>query len=401
MKVGFFTQNNKRGGLDTFLINLINFWPKKNDNIFIFYNKSHKGIVDYKKKIKRKVKYINYDYSLSQDLNTPNSNFFFKLYIKLIRYIYLLNSIYIKPNYFKEIFKRNNIEKLLIVNGGYQGGEACNSALFGWKQYKPNYLPWYSFHNYAQKDKNAIHFIENFLRNLIDKKVLNSTRGMVSVSKSCIKSLKLRKNLNKIKTKVIYNGKNFLKKKNVHKKKNKKIKKIIMLAVLEPRKGFEYILKSMRIIKELDKSIKLYIYGDGNLNEKITIKKLIKEFNLKNTVSLNGFVQNTEKIFLESDLVAIPSQENESFGYVAVEAFFYKKPVIACATGGLNEIIRNNYDGFLVNKKNYKKFANKIIFLLKNNNLKNKFIKNGYYSYQKKFTANNMSQNYFNLIMNV
>ncbi len=399
MNVGFFTQNNKRGGLDTFIINLINFWPKKSDNIFIFYNKSHKGVIDYKKKIKRKVKYINYDYSLSQDLNASNSNFFFKLYIKFIRYIYLLNSIYVKPNYFKEIFKKNNIEKLLIVNGGYQGGEACNSALFGWKKYKPTYLPWYSFHNYAQRDKNTIHFIENFLRNLIDKKVLISTNGMVSVSKSCLKSLKLRKNLSKIKTKVIYNGKNFLKKK-IYKKKNKKIKKIVMLAVLEPRKGFEYILKSMKIIKELDKNTKLYIYGDGNFNEKNTIKKLIKKFKLENTVSLNGFVQNTEKVFLESDIVAIPSQKNESFGYVAVEAFFYKKPVIACATGGLNEVIRDNYNGFLVDKKNYKKFANKIISLLQNNNLKNKFTKNGYYSYQKNFTAKDMSQNYYNLIMN-
>ncbi len=400
MKVGFFTQNNKRGGLDTFIINLVNFWPKKNDDIFIFYNKSHKGIIDYKKKIKRKVNYINYDHSLSQDLTTSNTNVFYKLYIKLIRYIYLFNSIYLKPHYFKKIFKQNNIEKLLIINGGYQGGEACNSALFGWKLYKPNYPPWYSFHNYAQRDKSTIHFIENFLRNLIDKKVLNCTSGMVSVSKSCLKSLKLRKNLNKIKTKVIYNGKNFLKKK-TYKKRDKKIKKIIMLAVLEPRKGFEYIFKSMSIIKELDRSIKLYIYGDGNLNEKIAIKKLIKKFNLESMVSLNGFVQNTEKVFLESDLVAIPSQENESFGYVAVEAFFYKKPVIACATGGLKEVIRNNYNGFLVNKKNYKKFANKIISLLKNNNLKNKFIKNGYYTYQENFTAKNMSLNYFKLIMNV
>ena len=215
---------------------------------------------------------------------------------------------------------------------------------------------------------------------------------MVSVSKSCLKSLKLRRNLGKIKTKVVYNGKNFLKKK-IYKKKDKKIKKIIMLAVLEPRKGFEYILKSMEIIKKLDKNIKLYIYGDGS-SEKNTIKKLIKKFKLENTVSLNGFVQNTEKVFLESDLVAIPSQKNESFGYVAVEAF-YKKPVIACATGGLNEVITNNYNGFLVNKNNYKKFAYKIMSLLKNNNLKNKFIKNGYYSYKKNFTAKDMSQKLF------
>ena len=58
MKIGFFIQNDKRGGLDTFVINLINFWPRKKDNLFIIYNKNHKGIIDYKKKIE-KIKYIN------------------------------------------------------------------------------------------------------------------------------------------------------------------------------------------------------------------------------------------------------------------------------------------------------------------------------------------------------
>ena len=57
MKIGFFIQNSKRGGLDTFLINLINNFLKKHQ-IFIFYNKLHESIIDYKKKINISIKYI-------------------------------------------------------------------------------------------------------------------------------------------------------------------------------------------------------------------------------------------------------------------------------------------------------------------------------------------------------
>ena len=113
---------------------------------------------------------------------------------------------------------------------------------------------------------------------------------------------------------------------------------------------------------------------------------------------MKKFTQDTKKVFTESDLVVIPSQRDESFGYVAIEAFFYKKPIVACAVGGLKEVIRDNLDGYLVNKKNYKVFSKKILNLLENKKLREKFTKNGFLRYQKNFTANNMSKNYYNLI---
>ena len=399
MNIGFFIQNTKRGGLDTFLINLVSCWPNKKDKIFIFYNKNHKGIIDYKKKIQRKVFYKPYNYFLSQDIVNLKSNIIYRIYIKLLRYFLLLNSIYLKPYLFLKIFSSNKIDKLLIINGGYQGGEACNSALFGWSKYKPKDLAWYSFHNYAQSDKSLFHFFENFFRNLIDKKVLYCAKGLISVSKSCLKSLKLRTKLNKTKKIVIYNGKNFSHKQNTLVCHNKN-KIIVMLAVYEPRKGYEFIIKSMKIINKKNENIKLHIYGDGNPYEKKNIESIINEYGLNDIVILKKFTQDTKKVFTESDLVVIPSQRDESFGYVAIEAFFYKKPIVACAVGGLKEVIRDNLDGYLVNKKNYKVFSKKILNLLENKKLREKFTKNGFLRYQKNFTANNMSKNYYNLIKN-
>ena len=43
MKIGFFTQNTKKGGLDRFIIELIENWPSDNDEIYLYVNKSHPG----------------------------------------------------------------------------------------------------------------------------------------------------------------------------------------------------------------------------------------------------------------------------------------------------------------------------------------------------------------------
>ena len=44
MKIVLFTENQRFGGLDTFIINLVNNWPDKNDTFFIICNQNHPGL---------------------------------------------------------------------------------------------------------------------------------------------------------------------------------------------------------------------------------------------------------------------------------------------------------------------------------------------------------------------
>ena len=173
-----------------------------------------------------------------------------------------------------------------------------------------------------------------------------------------------------------------------------------MLAVYEERKGFKFIIKVIKIITKKINNIKLFIYGDGSEIEKNKILNLIKKEKLEKNIFLYKFTNNNNKIYKKADLVVIPSQYDEPFGYVAIESFYYKKPVIACKTGGLNEVIIDNSSGFLVNKNNPKKFAIKIINVLTNINLKKKLVKNGSIRLRRFFTAQNMSQKYLKLIIN-
>ena len=44
MKILIFTENNRSGGMDTFIVNLINYWPSKEDRFTIICNNNHPGL---------------------------------------------------------------------------------------------------------------------------------------------------------------------------------------------------------------------------------------------------------------------------------------------------------------------------------------------------------------------
>ena len=85
-RIGFFLQNSRQGGVDTFVINLLNYWPS-NDKLILFCNHSHPGLTFLKKKLKKKIKIIKYKLLLRQDIN---KYFYSSIFIKKIISAYLI-----------------------------------------------------------------------------------------------------------------------------------------------------------------------------------------------------------------------------------------------------------------------------------------------------------------------
>ena len=83
--------------------------------------------------------------------------------------------------------------------------------------------------------------------------------GIVTVSNSGLKSIKKRNFVKKLKLRIIYNGVNKLRANKVFKNKNKL--KIIMIAVFEKRKGFDFIFSSLKILKKELHQFKFFIRG--------------------------------------------------------------------------------------------------------------------------------------------
>jgi glycosyltransferase involved in cell wall biosynthesis len=82
------------------------------------------------------------------------------------------------------------------------------------------------------------------------------------------------------------------------------------------------------------------------------VENKVNEYGLKNQVKIIPFQSDLSDIWKATDIAVVPSTEAESFGLVALEAMFSKKPVIATDLGGLKEIVVDNETGFLFENKN-------------------------------------------------
>lgn len=114
---------------------------------------------------------------------------------------------------------------------------------------------------------------------------------------------------------------------------------------------------------------KVLIYGGDStpLNYKEYLKKLIDEKQIENQVKLMGKESNIIDILKKGSIFAFPSSY-EGFGLALAEAMSVGLPCIGFSNApGVNELIINNYNGFLVD--NINDFADKLEMLVINRDL--------------------------------
>ena len=79
MRILFFTENNRCGGLDTFLITLINIWPSASDDLTLICNRSHHGLSIIEKEISRPCKIIKHNIPIVTDISIKNQQYLFNI----------------------------------------------------------------------------------------------------------------------------------------------------------------------------------------------------------------------------------------------------------------------------------------------------------------------------------
>lgn len=145
-------------------------------------------------------------------------------------------------------------------------------------------------------------------------------------------------------------------------------KKVIAVGKQGIQKGYDRLLTSWQIVHEKHPSWQLSIYGAFE-----TSGELIAQTNalkIENSVNFYEPVKNIEDKFLESSIYAFSSRF-EGFGMVLIEAMACGVPCVSfnCPCGP-SEIIKNNEDGFLVENGNTTAFADKLLLLIENENLR-------------------------------
>ena len=110
-------------------------------------------------------------------------------------------------------------------------------------------------------------------------------------------------------------------------------------------KRIEDVIKIFHLIQK-DINAKLIMVGQGP--ERSKAENLVEELELGSQVLFMGNSHQIDEILSFSDLFVLPS-ETESFGLAALEAMVNGVPVISTNTGGLPEVNRHAYSGFLSN----------------------------------------------------
>ena len=148
------------------------------------------------------------------------------------------------------------------------------------------------------------------------------------------------------------------------------------VARLEMRKGHKFLLDAFKKIIEDRKGyhLKLLIIGEGQDRESLV--SYVKKLDLEDKVIFTGYRKDIEELMALMDIFVLTSLR-EGLPRVLVQAAAVGIPSIAFNVDGVSEIIKDNYNGFLVKPRDVGQLTNRIIKYVDNKELIELHGKNG------------------------
>jgi glycosyltransferase involved in cell wall biosynthesis len=119
---------------------------------------------------------------------------------------------------------------------------------------------------------------------------------------------------------------------------------VLSVGRIESIKRVDLIVRAMT---QVDRAVRLVVAGDGT--HRTNVEREAEACGVSDRVTFLGTVGDQEliKLYAESLAVVYPPFE-EDLGYVTLEAFLARKPVITCSdSGGPTEFVRDGINGFV------------------------------------------------------
>jgi len=162
-----------------------------------------------------------------------------------------------------------------------------------------------------------------------------------------------------------------------------------IVARLTEVKGHKYFIDAAEIISRDNDNVKFFIAGIGPKEEEL--KELIKQKGLTDKVVFTGFVDEIYEVFNIIDINVISSL-SEALCLSLIEGMSVGKPSVAADTGGIPEVIKNGYNGFLVPAGDAEGLADAILKLIHDPGLRKAMGDRGREIMEKSFTADIMAE---------
>lgn len=158
---------------------------------------------------------------------------------------------------------------------------------------------------------------------------------------------------------------------------------ILYVGQLIKGKGVDLLLDALR---KLTCGFNMTIIGAGNAMN--SLKTQTKKLELEENVNFTGWVNNEvlDKYYKASKLVVVPSRWPEPFGMVGLEAMSRGRAVVGFDVGGIPDWLVHNVTGLLVHQQDIDKMAESIEKILNENNLADRFGKNGFNRFKEKYS---------------
>ena len=167
--------------------------------------------------------------------------------------------------------------------------------------------------------------------------------------------------------------------------------------ITEQKDPIKFVEIANKICKMHDDIYFVWV-GDGELRN--SVEELIYKYDLSSKVKLVGWMSDVEKYISIFDIGLLTSKW-EGFGLSILEYMASNKPVIASNVGGIKSIIKDGYNGKLIEADNVNEFINAIIGLKENKEVANIYAINGLNTVKEKFDIKNLINQHKNLYARV
>lgn len=155
-----------------------------------------------------------------------------------------------------------------------------------------------------------------------------------------------------------------------------KSKSIITVGRIEYQKGYDYLAKVAVKVLSKHKDWEWDIYGSGNEQIKQNLITALDKGGVLSRVHFKGNVKGTENIY-PGHAIYVMTSRYEGLPLVLLEAKQYGLPIVSfdCPTGP-SEIILDGENGYLIENFDVKQMSQKIIELIRNDELRLRFSRN-------------------------
>lgn len=170
----------------------------------------------------------------------------------------------------------------------------------------------------------------------------------------------------------------------------------------DPIKRLDRLLNVMTHVLEIEPKAKLLLVGPYNRNMKNkyvneTINEQIRRLKIpKNNINFLGEQEDVKIYYKQADIMLMTS-DNEGFPMVLTEAGMMGLPVLIFDIPGLDDIVKDNENGYIIQQDDCKLMAEKVVEILWDDNLYSVLSKNAV-RLAERFSQDEITKRWRNLI---